>query len=531
MHTFEFYDPDNRWRRRHPAEKAALAGGMLILAVALPPGLVSVWILAIMSAATVFGARVGWQRFLGGMFVPVGFLLVGSLSLLVSIDFRSGHSWPTLTLVESDAWRVLLRGLAATSCLIFFTTTTSVPDLLSLLHRVRCPEFAIELMMLTYRFALGLAQTARGIRLAQRLRLGYGSRATGFRSLALLAGSLLPRSLDRAMRLDPGPRSPGLRRAPQRVVPRSAILLGRDRSRSRIAIRDRRSLVRNHRRCRVNEPPLDVCDVRFHYSGGVHGLDGAALTLQPGEKIALLGPNGCGKTTLLLHLCGVLRPRSGEVRLFGKPVEYTKAGLRELRRNVGTVLQDADEQLFAGTVYQDVSFGPVNLKLPESEVRQRVDEALHSLGITELGERPPSRLSLGQKKRAALAGVVAMRPKVIVLDEPTAGLDPAGVVELLEILDRLQRDGTTIAFATHDVDLAYNWADRVAVMNRGRVEAVGRPVEIFFQQELLDRARLQTPWMVSVIAALRRAGVWPAGESPPHSVAELLKRLEELAAC
>ncbi|HEY2784317.1 MAG TPA: cobalt ECF transporter T component CbiQ [Fimbriiglobus sp.] len=204
MHTFELYDPGNRWRHRHPAEKAVLAGGMLALAVALPPGPVSLWILLSMTAAAVAGARVAWQRYLAGMFVPVGFLLVGSLSLLVSVDLPQGHTWPTLTLVYSDSWRVLLRGLAATSCLIFFATTTSVPDLLSLLRRVRCPEFAVELMMLSYRFALGLAQTARGIRLAQRLRLGYGTRATGFRSLALLAGSLLPRSLDRAVRLTRG---------------------------------------------------------------------------------------------------------------------------------------------------------------------------------------------------------------------------------------------------------------------------------------------------------------------------------------
>ncbi|HEY2784316.1 MAG TPA: ABC transporter ATP-binding protein, partial [Fimbriiglobus sp.] len=233
----------------------------------------------------------------------------------------------------------------------------------------------------------------------------------------------------------------------------------------------------------MTEPPLDVCNASYQYSGGSTGLDGASLTFLPGEKVALLGPNGCGKTTLLLHLCGVLRPRSGEIRLFGRPVEYSKAGLRDLRRVVGTVLQDADEQLFAGTVYQDVSFGPVNLGLPEADVCERVDAALKSLGITDLADRPPSRLSLGQKKRAALAGIVAMRPKVIVLDEPTAGLDPAGVVELLDILDRLQRDGTTIAFATHDVDLAYRSADRVAVMNRGRVDAVGRPVEVFFQPD------------------------------------------------
>ena len=183
---------------------------------------------------------------------------------------------------------------------------------------------------------------------------------------------------------------------------------------------------------------LEAHDVSYRYPGEIVGLDGATLALNPGEKVALLGPNGCGKTTLLLHLCGVLRPQQGSIWLNGQPVEYTRAGLRELRRLVGTVLQDADEQLFAASVYQDVSFGPLNLALPESEVRQRVEEALVSLGIDGLADRPPHRLSLGQKKRAALAGVVAMRPQVILLDEPTAGLDPVGAVTLLAILDGLQ---------------------------------------------------------------------------------------------
>jgi cobalt/nickel transport system permease protein len=204
MHAFELYDPSNHWRDRHPAEKAAFAGGLLLLAVALPPGVVSVWILAVATAAAVGPARVPWRRFLGGMLVPAGFLAVGAVSVLVTVHFSPGSPWPAVGLDVPAAARVVLRGLAGTACLICFATTTSVPDLLALLRSVRCPEFAVELMMLTYRFLLGLVQTARGVRTAQRLRLGYGSRVIGFRSLALLAGSLLPRSLDRAVRLTRG---------------------------------------------------------------------------------------------------------------------------------------------------------------------------------------------------------------------------------------------------------------------------------------------------------------------------------------
>jgi cobalt/nickel transport system ATP-binding protein len=278
----------------------------------------------------------------------------------------------------------------------------------------------------------------------------------------------------------------------------------------------------------VNGPALEARDVCYRYPGGVVGLDGASLALNPGQKVALLGPNGCGKTTFLLHLCGALRPHQGEVWLNGRPVEYSRAGLRELRQTVGTVLQDADEQLFAATVYQDVSFGPLNLGLDEPEVRRRVEEALVSLGIEELADRPPHRLSLGQKKRAALAGVVALQPRVIVLDEPTAGLDPEGVESLLEILDGLQRGGTQITFATHDVDLAYSWADRVAVLCGGRVVAFGSPDDVLRGRDLLDAARLRRPWLVDVGNALQAAGLWPASESLPRSPSAFLNRLAVL---
>lgn len=276
---------------------------------------------------------------------------------------------------------------------------------------------------------------------------------------------------------------------------------------------------------------LESRDVSYRYPGEIVGLDGATLALHPGEKVALLGPNGCGKTTLLLHLCGVLRPQQGDIWLNGKPVEYTRAGLRELRRLVGTVLQDADEQLFAASVYQDVSFGPLNLELPEAEVRQRVEESLVSLGIEDLADRPPHRLSLGQKKRAALAGVVAMQPQVILLDEPTAGLDPVGAAALLAILDGLQRSGTQITFATHDVDLAYGWADRVAVLCRGRVMAFGPTDEVFRRRDLLDTAKLRVPWVLNLSDALRAAGVWPTGKSLPRSPDALLERLATSRRC
>jgi cobalt/nickel transport system ATP-binding protein len=275
---------------------------------------------------------------------------------------------------------------------------------------------------------------------------------------------------------------------------------------------------------------LEARGVRSLYPGGIVGLDGASLTLHAGEKLALLGPNGSGKTTLLLHLCGVLPPSEGEIRLEGRPLDYTRAGLRELRRMVGTVLQDADEQLFAPSVYEDVSFGPLNLGLAEAEVRLRVDEALAQFGIADLADRPPHRLSLGQKKRAALAGVVAMHPRVILLDEPTAGLDPAGAAETLAVLELLHRGGTQITFATHDVDLAYGWADRVAVLGGGRVLACGPPQDILRRSDLLETARLRIPTVAAMVDSLQALGLWPADAAPPRSLEALQDCLEQMRA-
>jgi cobalt/nickel transport system permease protein len=204
MHALELYDPDNRWRHRHPAEKALLAGGMLVLAVALPPGPITGLVAPAVAATALLGARVSWRHFLAGLTAPLGFLLVGILPILISPSWQDGGWWPALSLNVQAAEPVLLRGVAATTCLVFFATTTSFADFLFLLRGVRCPLFAIELMMLTHRFGLSLVQTAHAIRLGQRLRHGGDSGAAAVRSLGLLAACLLPRSIEQGRRLAVG---------------------------------------------------------------------------------------------------------------------------------------------------------------------------------------------------------------------------------------------------------------------------------------------------------------------------------------
>jgi len=214
-------------------------------------------------------------------------------------------------------------------------------------------------------------------------------------------------------------------------------------------------------------------------------LDGATLSVLPGRRLAVLGGNGAGKSTLLLHLNGTLQPHEGEVLWEGMPVDRSRAGVARLRERVGIVFQDPDDQLFAGTVAQDVSFGPLNMGLERAEVEERVAGALAATGLEGLADLPPHMLSNGQRRRAAIAGVLAMRPRVLVLDEPTAGLDPRGVDELLDELDACLGPDRAVVFATHDVELARRWADDAAILREGRVVAQGSAADLLADRGLL----------------------------------------------
>ncbi|WP_377290700.1 energy-coupling factor ABC transporter ATP-binding protein [Rhizobium sp. SG2393] len=266
---------------------------------------------------------------------------------------------------------------------------------------------------------------------------------------------------------------------------------------------------------------LQAINIGYAYPGGGVALDGASLSVGRGEKLALLGPNGAGKSTLFLTLNGTLKPDRGTILLDGAPVGTGRADLKRLRARVGLVLQDPDDQLFAATVVEDVSFGPMNLGLSTGEVRTRVDEALASLGITALAARPTHMLSFGQKKRVAIAGLIAMRPDVLLLDEPTAGLDPSGVEELMAVLSALAAAGTALVVATHDMEAAYGFADRVAVVSGRRVAREGRPEAVFADAALLAEAGLRPPIVYEIVERLKAAGVIPA-DAAPRDRADLL---------
>ncbi|MFJ4843433.1 energy-coupling factor ABC transporter ATP-binding protein [Streptomyces sp. NPDC088746] len=258
----------------------------------------------------------------------------------------------------------------------------------------------------------------------------------------------------------------------------------------------------------------------FAYEDGPAVLSGLDFEARAGRALALLGRNGSGKTTLMRLLSGGLRPREGQLTVEGRQVTYDRKGLTRLRTTVQLVVQDPDDQLFAASVSQDVSFGPLNLGLPDSEVRARVEEALGALDITALADRPTHLLSYGQRKRTAIAGAVAMRPRVLILDEPTAGLDPDGQERLLATLGTLRESGTTVMMATHDVDLALRWADDAALLTPSGVRAGPAPA-MLARTDLLEEAGLRLPWGIATARLLRAHGLLDASAPGPRTPEEL----------
>lgn len=253
---------------------------------------------------------------------------------------------------------------------------------------------------------------------------------------------------------------------------------------------------------------VEIKDLCFGYGQESLTLKNLNMNIPRGKITTILGCNGAGKSTLFLNLNGVLKPSSGEIIIDGKRLEYSKNVLLKMRKNVGIVFQDPDDQLFSADVYRDVCFGPLNLGLPMEEVKRRAEHAMERTGVLHLRERPTHALSYGQKKRVAIAGVLAMEPQVIILDEPTAGLDPKGVAEIMDLLDDLRSDkGISIILATHDIDIVPIYADHVYVMRHGEVTGEGTPKEIFGNEQLIRENDLRMPILAELVNLLAEDGI------------------------
>lgn len=271
----------------------------------------------------------------------------------------------------------------------------------------------------------------------------------------------------------------------------------------------------------MTEEIVQVKNLTYEYQTGTHALNHINITVREGERIAVMGSNGAGKSTFFLNLNGVLQPDEGEICYRGRKIG--KKELNQLRKNVGFVFQDADSQMIASDVQGEVSFGPMNLKLPREEVKKRVEEALEYMNITEYRNRPPHYLSGGEKKRVSIADIIAMKSEVVLFDEPTAALDPLSADMLEEVLEKLSEEGKTLLISTHDVDFAYRWAERIIVFCKGSIIADGTPLEIFQNESVLEQAHLKKPAMFTVYEALEARGLIKKGSYP--KVAEELEGL------
>ena len=258
---------------------------------------------------------------------------------------------------------------------------------------------------------------------------------------------------------------------------------------------------------------LELKHVTYTYSAGsafqATALDDISLTIEDGEFVALVGHTGCGKSTLVQHLNGLLKPTSGQVLLDGQDINGEGVNRRELRQKVGLVFQYPEYQLFEETVAKDIAFGPKNQGLSADEVDRRVRRAMEHvhLNYDKLAERSPFELSGGQMRRVAIAGVLAMEPKVLVLDEPTAGLDPRGRDRILGMVRELHREGTTVVMVSHSMEDVASLATRMVVLSHGRLATQGAPREVFKQRELMAEAGLDIPEAAKLCQALIARGV------------------------
>lgn len=268
---------------------------------------------------------------------------------------------------------------------------------------------------------------------------------------------------------------------------------------------------------------IEVHGLHFCYPDGTAALRDCSLSILKGNKVVLLGANGTGKSTLLKHLVGLLKPNKGSITLNGQSLRYDRTSLLSVRSKVGFVFQDPDSQLFSASVSQDISFGPINLGWSRDRVKEAVTKALEMTGTTGLKDKPTHLLSFGQKKLITIAGVLAMEPEIIILDEPTASLDPQHVSLIADLLEKLNKQGTTVVMATHDVDLAYSWADNVFIMKDGKIIKEGCPIGVFQNEDVLRQTSLVKPTILEIYLQLKNNCFLPEEAVIPRSKQQLLE--------
>ena len=274
---------------------------------------------------------------------------------------------------------------------------------------------------------------------------------------------------------------------------------------------------------------LKADELRFSYDDdNTHSLNGLSLEIKKGQKVAVMGANGSGKSTFFLCCTGILKPQSGKLFFHGKELTYGKKDLLDLRSKVGIVFQDPDNQLFCASVYQEISFGPLNLGISEEKVRKEVEDMIERLEITPFRHKPTHALSGGQKKQVSIADILVMHPEIIILDEPAAALDPRHTVMVNHIVNQMTKDGITVLMATHDVNYAYEWADEVILFESGKVLMQGSPRQVFSDKEILKKTNLEPPMVLEFFESLCRKGILDDSLPAPKNLMTLETYIEEI---
>ena len=274
---------------------------------------------------------------------------------------------------------------------------------------------------------------------------------------------------------------------------------------------------------------LKVEDLYFSYDDEQsHSLNGLSLEIKKGQKIAFMGANGSGKSTFFLCCTGILKPQKGKLFFHNKEVTYKKKELLDLRSKIGIVFQDPDNQLFSASVYQEISFGPLNLGHSEEETKKEVEEVIDYLEITPFRHKPTHALSGGQKKQVSIADILVMKPEIIILDEPAAALDPKHTTMVNHIVDQMTQNGITVLMATHDVDYAYEWADEVLLFHEGKVLMHGTPAQVFSNRGVLKQTNLEPPAVLELFESLCRKGILKSSLPLPKNLNTLEKYISDV---
>jgi len=484
---------------------------ILVIAIGLNLVVAQAWLslsLLVVSLFFIVRSKIPFRLF------AIFFLAPAWATLLVFAGFSIGFGMqPMVSVGPVTVYRegvalgvdAALRVASEASWIAALMLTTPFPRLLEALHFYRLPPVLVSAIGMAYRYAFLLADECYRMIAASRVRGGLNSFYGKIESMAMIVAQVIIRAYDRAARLQ------------QAMMTRGADFSDAAAGGGAVGGADARvveapnSSADRHYDCLMpstvpgSAPVLECRDLSFAYKrDGAHEIGNLTLSVARGEVVVLCGPNGCGKSTFLKLVAGVLTPLSGEVRLLGTPLD--KARRNEAFRHVGLLFQDPNDQVFCTHVHEDVAYGPRNMGLEQAAVDSLVTAAMALAEITHLGQRSVHQLSFGEMRRIGLAGLIAMRQPLMLLDEPNAYLDPAAARQVLHIVKRLNAEyGYTFIIVTHDMELAAELATRVTIMQKGRIIADGKPRDVLTDQALLAGARLEPPTLTKVFSELSQA--------------------------